>query len=601
VILTALNQYYDRLASENDPDSGRPKVPAYGFSEQKIGSVLLISREGELLDVFPYEDASGKKTVPKQMAVPQPVIRTSGPKSNFLWDKSAYVLGVQSNPDKKTAKEQPWVESNETFEVFKQAHIELLDKVEDDGLQAFLKFLRTWDPKQFELLPRHSELLAWNIVFQFECDDRRYLHDRELSKETWLKHLSESNDAVLGTCLVSGKREKIARLHPAIKGVYGGQSSGGSIVSFNADSYESYGKSQGNNAPVSDLSAFKYTTALNYLLNRNHRRCFSVGDASTVFWAETDNKEQCEFAEQLFMQTVNPTDDSEAAQIRPLVEQVASGRALNLVAPNIDPKTKFYILGLAPNASRLSIRYWLDTTFGELGENIHQHYTDLSLSPLPWKSPPSIWQLLVQLVPYRSGKAPKSDEVPAHLAGELMRSIITGSAYPRSILTQILLRIRSDGRISGLRVAMMKAVLSRDQFNKEDVSMSLDEYSENEGYQLGRLFAVLEKIQSIAIPGANATIADRYFGSASTVPYSVFPRLLSGSKNHLSKIRKKKPGLAIHYEKELSSIIDKIPTEYPKHFSIDSQGRFGIGYYHQREYQFSKPNTENSNNNDQAS
>ncbi len=597
MILTALNQYYDRLADSPDPDTGKLKVPEFGFSDEKIGYVLVLSAEGQLVDAFRHQDTSDKKPKPKQMPVPRPEKRTSGIQPNFLWDKPAYVLGVQTNPDKKTIEAPPWLESPNTFEAFKQYHIDALGESNDEGLSALVKFLQQWKPEHIDKSPCSYDMLHTNLVFQLD-GDRCYLHERPAAKKLWAQLLEEPSESTESNCLVTGKREKIARLHPSIKGVYGGQSSGGSIVSFNAESYESYGKAQGENAPVSELAAFKYTTALNYLLNRDNKHCLSVGDASTVFWAIAPDSKQAQKAENIFEQIVNPSDDSEAAQLKPLIEQISKGRPLQEVAPDIDPDTRFYLLGLAPNASRLSIRYWLDTTFGQLEHHMGKHYTDLSLDPLPWKKPPSILRLLIELVPYRPEKKIKFDDIPSHLAGEMMRSFLTGDRYPHSLLAQLILRIRSDGHISPLRVAMIKAVLNRDcrKLSKEEVPMSLDEDNENNAYQLGMLFAVLERIQKVALEKydsisgeskkINSTITDRYFGSASTVPYSVFPRLLASSKHHLSKIRKnqnkKIAGLAFHLDEDIGKIIGKLPHEFPKHFSIEDQGRFSIGYYQQR-------------------
>lgn len=585
MILTALNQYYDRLIAEPDPDTGKAKVPCFGFSVEKIGYVLVLSIEGKLVDTIKLLDSVGKKPQPKQMPVPRPEKRTSGVQPNFLWDKSAYVLGVQANPDKKMVEKTPWLESSNTFEAFRQYHNKVLKESKDEGLSALLKFLQQWwSPECIDNLPCSYDMLHTNIVFQLD-GDRCYLHERNAAKKIWEELLEKSTQVTEKNCLVTGKREKIARLHPSIKGVYGGQSSGGSIVSFNAESYESYGKTQGENAPVSERAAFKYTTALNYLLNRDNRHCLSVGDASIVFWAEAADRSQSQKAEQLFMQAVNPGDDSEAVRLMPLIEKISQGYPLQEVVPDIEPDTRFYLLGLAPNAARLSIRYWFDTRFGDLAQHMTEHYMDLSLDPLAWRKPPSIWRLLIELVPYRSGQKANSKEIPSHLAGEMMRSILTGDRYPHSLLAQLVLRIRSDGRISPLRVAMIKAVLHRDyrkNLIKEGIPMSLDENNDDNAYLSGRLFAVLERIQSSAIKSINATITDRYFGTASTVPYSVFPRLLAGSKNHLSKIRKKMPGYAISLDKDLMKIIDKLPSEFSRHFSIEEQGRFSIGYYHQR-------------------
>ena len=596
MILTALNQYYDRLADSPDPDTGKLKVPEFGFSNEKISYILVISKDGDIVDVVPNTETIGKKTQAKSIFVPasfkrsgqytDKALKSGKENAFFLWEKTAYSLGIEASKDRNPGIN--WIESPITFKSFKRFHLNKLANIDDEGLQALLLFLEKWQPSHFDRDLHKPEILGTNIAFQLD-GDHCYLHDRDAARNLWTQLFEEPTKPAGSNCLVTGEQRSIARLHPAIKGVYGGQSAGGSIVSFNAESYESYGKTQGENAPVSELAAFKYTTALNYLLNRENQHCLSVGDASTVFWAVAADYDQAQKAEQLFMQTVNPSDDGETAQLKPLIEQIAKGRPLQEVAPDIDPETRFYLLGLAPNAARLSIRYWLDTNFGELAQRMAEHFTDLSLDPLPWSQPPSIWRLLIELVPYRSGQKPNSKEIPSHLAGEMMRSILTGDRYPRSLLAKLVLRIRSDGHISSLRVAMIKAVLHRDyrkHLIKEELPMSLDEKNDNNAYLLGRLFAVLERIQSSAIKGANASITDRYFGSASTVPYSVFPRLLAGSKNHLAKIRKKMPGYAVNLDKDLTAIIGKLPASFPKHFSIESQGRFTIGYYHQREKYF---------------
>lgn len=599
MMFAALNHYYDRLAGHPDPDSGRPSVPVYGFTEEKISYVVVISFEGEVVDSYPLTVQVGKKSRPRPLFVPASFKRSgqyteksfASGKDNafFLWDKTAYSLGVEKS-DKSA--EHAWVEAELPFMSFRRFHTRHLADTDDEGLRAFLAFLDKWEPAFFDRDLRDPEMVGANIVFQLN-GDRGFLHERKAAKALWLKLLGESDTGEKGNCLVTGKLEVIARLHPAIKGVYGGQSSGGSIVSFNADAFESYGRVQGNNAPVSELAAFKYTTALNFLLNRDNRHCLTIGDASTVFWAVATDSDQAHQTEQLFMQIVQPSDEGETAQLRPLVEQLAQGRPLAEISPDIDPSTRFYLLGLAPNASRISIRFWLDSSFGELAQRIGEHFQDLALEPLPWERPPSIYRLLIQLVPHRDGQKPKADEIPAHLAGELMRSVLTGASYPQALLSQLLLRIRCDGHISPLRIAMIKAILQRDyrkHFTKEKLPMSLDVNFNNHAYQLGRLFAVLERIQSAAIKGANATITDRYFSSASTVPYSVFPRLVAGGKHHLSKIRKDKPGFAVNLDKDLIEIIGKLPQSFPKHLSIQDQGRFAIGYYQQREKFFAPSN-----------
>jgi CRISPR-associated protein, csd1 family len=266
------------------------------------------------------------------------------------------------------------------------------------------------------------------------------------------------------------------------------------------------------------------------------------------------------------------------------LQQIAKGRPLKEIAPNLHTDTRFYILGLAPNASRISIRFWLNTTFGRLAQNLAAHWQDLAIEPCPWQTPPSIWRLLIQTAPLG-----KTENISPVLAGEMTRAVINGTPYPMSLLSQLLARIRADGDANGLRIAMIKAILarkSRKGLIKEGVPMSLDKESKNPAYLLGRMFAVLERIQYQALGDINANIADRYYGSASAVPFSVFPRLLVGVRHHLSRLRKDKPGMAVNLDKDLGEIIAALPENYPRHFSIDEQGRFSIGYYQQKQSYF---------------
>ena len=583
MILASLARYYRRLATQND-DFGNPKVPPYGFSEEKIGWILVLDKEGRLQDAVPNLTAD-KKPQPKLMSVPRPEKRTSGVKPNFLWDKTAYALGVEANKDKAQAKTEPVVPSEKTFEAFRQYHLDLLQHEQDEGLQALYRFLQHWQPAQFADYPCLSETPDANVVFALDKPSA-LIHKREAAQTLWAGRL-KSDEAEQGLCLISGEEAPIARLHPAIKGVFGGQSSGGSIISFNKESFASFGKEQGVNAPVSEVSAFAYTTALNYLLRRENGHCLTIGDASTVFWAEAADSETAAAAEDFFADIMTPPDDEQQSQkVFDILEQIAKGRPLQEIAPDLSPDTRFYILGLAPNAARISIRFWLDTTFGQLAANLAQHWQDLALEPRPWKTAPSVWRLLLQ-----TAVLGKSENISPVLAGEMMRAVIGGTLYPMSLLAQLIARIRADGDANGLRVAMIKAVLQR-RFRKglihEEVSMSLNTESRNQAYLLGRLFAVLERIQYQALGELNAGIADRYYGSASAVPFSVFPRLLSGAKHHLSRLRKDKAGMAVNLDKDLGEIIAMLPETFPRHLSIDEQGRFAIGYYQQKQSYFAK-------------
>ncbi|MCQ8127547.1 type I-C CRISPR-associated protein Cas8c/Csd1 [Methylomonas rivi] len=610
MILSSLAQYYQRL-------SDLARVPSYGFSEERINYILALNRNGQLVAVQ-SNLSDDKKPKGRYLTVPWSVKRSGqftekafkNGKNNafFLWDKTAYCLGVELS-DKKDR-----LISRLTFEAFKKLHLDLLVDTEDEGLRSVCLFLKNWSPEQFEPPLFKNEMLDANFAFKLD-GDREYIHERQEAINIWLQTIAPKADADKTVCLDTGVNEPFMNLHPSIKGGYftnyGGQSSGCSLVSFNKESFASYGKSQGENAPVSEMAAFAYTTALNYLLRRENNQCVSIGDTSTVFWAVAGDGQTAQQAESLFAFMLNmPADDGEqATQIKPVLDKIAKGRPLNEFAPDIDPETRFFVLGLAPNAARLSIRYWLDTTFGVLADNIAKHYQDLALEPVAWNKPPSIYRLLIQTAVHRKKKAGKDNsqkydtkykEIPPQLAGELMRSIITGQRYPVSLLARLILRIRSDSYISPLRVAMIKSVLNRnyrfDQ-SKEAITMGLNKEEADIAYRLGRLFAVLELAQNAALGDLNANIKDRFFGSASASPNITFPLLMRNYVHHVSGLRKGKkarwvkdaPKLAGWLERETAQISAVFSSckPYPTTLNLTEQGRFIIGYYHQK---FTKQN-----------
>lgn len=596
MILQRLNDLYYRLAQNPDPVTGLARVPPYGFTDENISCCLVLSKDGVLVDIQDVRDTSEKKPKARRLSVPQSFKRPGTiPKSFYLWDKTSYVLGVEGNKDKATAKETPWVIAEKTHAAFRKLHLELLDGLDDIGLKALRRFVLDWTPERFSQSPFTADHVDANVVFKLD-GEMGFIHESAAAQRLWLSliqpesHNEQGVGDAQGMCLVTGEQAALSRLHPAIKGVYGGQSAGGSIVSFNAEAYESFGKEQGDNAPVSEQAAFAYTTALNYLLRREHGQCLSVGDTSTVFWAQADDARQEALAVDVFSAMLNPPteDDGENKQLRLSLEKIAQGRPFQDIAPDVDPATRFFVLGLAPNAARLSIRYWLDSNMGELGQCLSEHWADLQITPLPWKAdhPPSVWRCLIETAPLR-----KTENIAPQLSGEWLRSILTGQRYPRQLLTQIVQRLRADGDINGVRAALIKAVLHRDHrkgFTKEAIPMSLEIEGSPLAYRLGCLFAVLEQAQRGALGDVNASIVDRYYGTASSVPYSVFPRLIAGCQNHLSKIRKDKPGFSVNIDKRLGEIVGTLPASFPKQLTIEQQGQFAVGYYHQKQAFFAK-------------
>ncbi|MEX1032778.1 MAG: type I-C CRISPR-associated protein Cas8c/Csd1 [Cellvibrionaceae bacterium] len=588
MILTALNDYYDRLV-EQDAEGIAP----YGYSYEQISYALVISKSGELVDVQDVRDLSGKKPRPGRLCVPQPPKRSVNVEPCFLWDKTAYVLGVTAKTDERSLDR-----ALITHKAFRDTHKDLLSKEDDPAIVAFLAFLDKWQPEDFGSSPKiNDDILDTNVVFRLD-GDKSYIHEKSAAR-LLRGRIAEATGTAEIQCLVSGNRGALALTHASIKGVNGAQSAGASIVSFNLDSSTSYLKSQGDNAPISEESAFAYTTALNYLLRReeHNRQRIQIGDATVVFWAEADSRKKSELAESLFANLLSPPavdDESEAGKLRSVLEAVAQGRALQEIDPELDPATRIYILGLSPNASRLSIRFWEQGSIQQFAEKLAEHFGDLWLEPSPWSREPGIWRLLLETVPHREGSRPKADDIHPLLAGELTRSILTGSRYPRSLLSNLIMRMRADGDLSSLRAALCKAVLARDlrkgvKGNLQEVPVSLDIDNTEPGYLLGRMFSVLENIQKSALgKELNATIRDRYYGSASATPATVFPVLIRNTQHHLSRLRKDKPGLAVNLEKDLGEIVGKLGPEFPRSLRIESQGHFAIGYYHQTQSRYAK-------------
>lgn len=583
MIFASLVQHYERLAA-------RGELPAFGFTQEKISFVLVLDRNGALQDIEDIRTTDGKKPKPVLLTVPASFKRSGiSPPSFFLWDKTAFVLGVEHKADAET----PTL-NLKSHAAFRQLHLERLAGATDAGLVALRKFVEAWVPEHWARVPlvcKHAgDLFGSNLVFRLD-GELGYLHARAAALQL-VSRFSTIDDAVAGTCLVTGESRPIARLHPAIKGVRGAQSSGASIVSFNLDAFDSYGKSQGSNAPVSVHAAFAYTTVLNHLLRRDphHPQCTQIGDASVVFWAQAEDAKKQEAAEMLFSQALDPPPDdrSETKSLGRALAAVSEGRAAKDLDPDLDPHTRLFVLGLAPNASRLSIRYWITGSLAEFAQRLSQHYRDLMIEPVPWKTPPNPWRLLTSIAAQEN-----SENIPPLLAGAVMRSVLTGSRYPRTLLSAALVRMRADRQITGLRVALCKAVLTRGQRldarkNQQEIPVSLDRSNPAASYRLGRLFSALESIQEVALGKVSATVKDRYYASASATPAQVFPLLMRGAQNHLSKAMKdnSKGGLARALEIEVNQIIDGLGNEFPRTLSLEDQGRFAIGYYHQRGERF---------------
>lgn len=575
-ILSALARAYTRL----------PDAPPYGFSTEKIGLVIGLNEDGTVASVSDIRDGTGKKKTPKMLEVPQGVKRSSGIAPNFLWDKTAYVLGVTAAEGKRTAEEHA---------AFVERHLTALADSGDAGLQALAAFLRNWKPEDFVPPLWLDDMKDQNVVFALESERLvRFLHDRPAARATWIAVAAEGERQQV-QCLVSGKKGPLALLHPSIKGVWGAQTAGASIVSFNLDAFTSYCHEQGENAPVSEASAFAYTTALNSFLAKGSGHRLQIGDTSTVFWAEAPEREQEALAEGFFSSWFNDPAVAEegrtaeealaAKQVGDKLDQMRQGLPLRRIAPELAEGVRFYVLGLSPNAARLSVRFWLDNDFATLAENYRHYLDDMRLEPMPEALVGApFWRCLIEVAVLG-----KRENVPPHLAGEWLRAMLNGAPYPQSLLAGVLMRLRADRRVAPLRIAILKAILKRNR--KMEVPVALDPENTNKGYLLGRLFAVYEEVQAAALGrNVNATVKDKFYGSASAQPRSVFALLDRGSANHLSKVGKQSPGRRVNLEKKIGDIMASMsPGEdpFPANLPTEDQALFGLGYYHQRNVFFS--------------
>jgi CRISPR-associated protein Csd1 len=580
MILQRLAEHFDRIEKE---------MPPPGFSLQKISFCVVLEPDGRLNLFQSLQQQEGRRLVATQMFVPgQSKPPGQGINPCFLWDNASYLLGWSSDPDPdKTAR------AALAFEAFRNRHIKIETEINHPAFSAVCSFLRGWSPEQaLDHAALLSEIATNFGVFRI-AGEMHYVHELiALPLEASEQETDSESRVMCGMCLVSGANDEIARLHePKIKGVAGAQSAGALLVSFNASAYESYGKSQSYNAPVGALTTFKYTNALNYLLNKRNRRV-SLGDSTVVFWADHPNVlEDCLselFSEALRDESPIIEEDKERVrQARLLLTQLRDGAAES-VEPGDDQPTRFFLLGLSPNASRISVRLWVEADAAELRDRLGKHLRDVALD---YGKDDRL--LTLRRIVAATGRAEhdakgrlKSFDTKAvspQLSGDLARSVLTGAAYPQSLLATMIRRIHSDGEVAYARVAAIKACLARNsrlRGNPLEVTVKLDPTETNAGYNCGRLFALLEKVQTDSAGGElNSTIKDRYFSSASTTPALVFPRLFRLSQHHLGKLE---TGHKISYDRRLGEVMALL-DQFPRQLALEDQGRFVIGYFHQRQ------------------
>jgi CRISPR-associated protein Csd1 len=587
MILQALSSYYNRVSQE-----GNGEVVPEGFEKREIPFLVVLDRKGYFKTIEDTREIIEKKKRARSFIVPKAVKKSVNIAANLLWGNPAYVFGCSKKDGSKTD-----IKLAKRAEMQVQSFIEKIkdtftSSLKDEGITAVLLFLETGEFQNVFTHPSWKEIEETGANLTFRLEDETELICQSAAVRRAIGEVSgKSSEDGVQICLISGEMDSPARLHSPIKGVWGAQTSGANIVSFNLDAFNSFGKTQGFNSPIGKKAEHAYTTALNTLLAKGSRQRIQVGDATTVFWAEKNHKMEEWFAE-FFSEPSKEQKMQDFESIKALFSAPITG------APPIEEDyTKFFILGLSPNASRLAIRFWHEGTVGSVAKNIKQHFEDCSIDHAPYEAAyPSLYQLLRS-----TAVQEKSENIQPNLSGDLMNSILNGTPYPQTLFASVLRRIRAEQskkdingktiqNVSYQRASLIKAFLVRDaryykKEGKEVISVSLDKENKNPGYLLGRLFAVLERIQEIANPGINATIRDRFYGSASSRPATAFPNLLTLKNHHISKMENR--GMAINLEKLMGDIVDGVQN-FPNILNLQGQGRFAIGYYHQRQDFFKK-------------
>ena len=574
MLLQSLVKLYEAWAEKGE-------IEKLGWNPVKISYGISLDEEGNVDEIIHLKSNApkGNKEIPSLISLPMPVKRSVGVASNFLYDNATYVFGYDNSNKPDRAKQ--------CFDCFRSVGNKVLENSDDEFSTVIKKFLQK-DYSEFENL---SDLLTELNCTETTVDDilnkganlllmplGKFPTDSKAICESWNSYY-EHSDAPKGVCLVTGKDDHIAKLHPVIKNIRGAQAAGASLVSFNATAFDSYGKENGYNAPVSEYAAFAYTSALNKLVSDNDHKVFS-GDTTVVCWTEDGESAY----QDVFAGIFNSDDEVKQKDLHDTIVSIVNGNEVKWEGIPLNPSNNFYILGISPNSARLSVRFFIQNTFGKVMENLLKNQQRMEMVKPGFEKFNYIplWRILGETV----NKKSRDKKCKPHLAGDVLNSIINDYNYPSTLYYGILGRISAEQNINWVKASVLKAYLLKnyDSKYKEEITVDYNENSNNKAYLLGVLFSNLEEIQNTANPGIKSTIRDRYFTAASSTPSRVFPILIDLAQNHIKKIPN--VGAKVNCQKMLTETMSKLGDKFPNRLKLDEKGMFQLGYYQRTQERF---------------
>lgn len=582
MIIKSLVDYYNSLGD---------RVPKNHWASWDVSGVIELDNNGNMIGIYSLleQDENRKNPIRKSMVVPQAFAkRTRGKKANFLCDKAQYILGISSVQDEGIITDQ------ESFDLAYQLHKKILGEVDNERSQAVLKYFESLDLNSLAsnkwILENLDIISQGNFVFRVNGS---FVEDDEKIQQVWDQYMDEHESGIKGRCLVTGEEDIIPEIHLGIKRFPGAQADA-ALVSFNDEAYNSYGLERNQNSSIGNRAAFKYVTALNYLLNEenSHTR---LGNVMFVYWGKNADEQYQEVFNSLVFE--DQSDDEGTNNSEDLIDGIFKNLSENrLIDTNLDFNEPFHVIGLTPNSARISVQFYLEDSFGSILQNIKNHFTRMEMVRPKYIEDKGKTVLHFYEIVFETVNKNSKDKLPdVSLVSGLVYSVLTDTRYPETLYTDIIRRIRAEqGNVNWERASIIRAFLIKNRrYKEEDLTVKLNENSTSEAYNLGRLFSVLEKLQEeSADTELNTTIKDRYFSSAAASPARVFPLLVIGSDNHLKKLHSKNPGRAVNFDKWIGTIIGNLNYTFPKMLDMDHQGEFVIGYYQQRQKLFEKKDKE---------